>query len=142
MQIGMIGAGYVGLVAGTCFAEMGHKVTIVDSDPKKIDTLRAGETPFYEPGLRDLLERNIREKRLTFTTQLADAVRNVKVVFIAVQTPQSEDGSADLSNVLGVAQQIGQAMDWTAHRGKQKHRPGGHRQQSTGGDRSGHPSSG
>ena len=110
MQIGMIGAGYVGLVAGTCFAEMGHHVTIVDIDPKKIDALRAGEAPFYEPGLSDLLERNIREKRLTFTTQLADAVRSVIVVFIAVQTPQSEDGSADLKNVLGVAKQIGQAM--------------------------------
>jgi UDPglucose 6-dehydrogenase len=110
VQIGMIGAGYVGLVAGTCFAEMGHHVTVVDVDPKKIDTLRRGDTPFYEPGLHDLLERNIREKRLTFTTQLADAVRSAQVVFIAVQTPQGEDGSADLTTVLSVARQIGQAM--------------------------------
>jgi UDPglucose 6-dehydrogenase len=110
VQIGIIGAGYVGLVAGTCFAEMGHNVTLVDIDPIKIDTLRTGETPFYEPGLRDLLERNIREKRLSFTTQVAEAVQNAKVVFIAVQTPQGDDGSADLTNVLSVAKQIGQAM--------------------------------
>jgi UDPglucose 6-dehydrogenase len=110
VKIGMIGAGYVGLVAGTCFAEMGHNVIVVDIDPTKIDTLRAGETPFYEPGLNDLLERNIREKRLSFTTQLTEAVHSAKVVFIAVQTPQGEDGSADLSTVLSVARQIGQAM--------------------------------
>ncbi|MCK5805080.1 MAG: UDP-glucose/GDP-mannose dehydrogenase family protein, partial [Lentisphaeria bacterium] len=110
MRIVVAGAGYVGLVAGTCFAETGHEVILVDVDLQKIETLRRGEVPFYEPGLGDLLERNIREGRLSFTQDLDASLPKAKVVFIAVGTPQSHDGSADLKYVLQVASSVARAM--------------------------------
>ncbi len=110
MRITMVGAGYVGLVTGSCFAETGHDVTIIEKDQNKLSMLHRGEVPFYEPGLKDLLERNIREKRLSFSDKLATVLGESKVVFIAVGTPQGEDGSADLSHVLHVAEEIGRAM--------------------------------
>ncbi|MGA9119036.1 MAG: UDP-glucose/GDP-mannose dehydrogenase family protein [Bacteroidota bacterium] len=111
MKLSVIGAGYVGLVAATCFAESGNDVICVDIDEKKIRTLRKGECPIYEPGLTDYLTKNITEKRLTFTTDLSQAVESSDVIFLALPTPQSEDGSADLQHVLRVAKQIGKAMN-------------------------------
>jgi UDPglucose 6-dehydrogenase len=111
LQIAVVGAGYVGLVAGTCFAETGHSVTVVDIDAKKIASLQKSEVPFYEPGLKDLLQRNIREKRLVFTAAIQNAVPGARVAFIAVGTPEGEDGSADVSQVMNVARQIGKTMD-------------------------------
>ncbi len=111
MKIVVVGAGYVGLVAGTCFAETGHDVQVVEVDQKKIDSLSQGKVPFYEPGIADLLRRNLEQQRLQFTQDIRKALRRAQVVFIAVGTPQGEDGSADLSFVLQVAQQIGQAME-------------------------------
>ena len=110
MKICMIGTGYVGLVTGACFAEMGNDVICVDEDKKKIDVLLAGGIPIYEPGLKDIIERNVQENRLIFTTDLVDAVSRCQVCFIAVGTPQDKDGSADLRYVLRVASQIGQIM--------------------------------
>ena len=111
MEIAVVGSGYVGLVAGACFAETGNDVICVDIDEKKIQRLKKGEVPIYEPGLEDLLKRNHKEGRLTFTTSLADAVKASKIIFIAVGTPQDEDGSADLTHVLAVAEGIGKAMN-------------------------------
>src|ERR671922_1409836 len=102
MKIAVIGTGYVGLVAGACFAESGNDVICVDKDEAKIRLLRKGRMPIYEPGLEEIVERNTAEKRLTFTTQLTRAVRQSTIIFIAVGTPQGEDGSADLQHVLGV----------------------------------------
>ncbi len=110
MKICMIGTGYVGLVTGSCFAEMGNEVMCVDEDKAKIDHLNAGGIPIYEPGLKDIIERNVQENRLMFTTDLAEAVSRCQVCFIAVGTPQDKDGSADLRYVLRVACQIGQIM--------------------------------
>ncbi len=110
MKISVIGSGYVGLVAGTCFADSGNDVVCVDIDQRKIDALRRGEIPIYEPGLEELVEKNVREKRLSFTTALADAVGPAEVVFIAVGTPEGESGEADLQYVLEAARQIGRAM--------------------------------
>ena len=110
MRIAVVGAGYVGLVAGTCFAETGHSVVVVDVVAEKIATLERGQVPFYEPGLSELLTRNMREKRLRFTTELTSAVADRQVIFIAVGTPEDENGSADLRYVLQVARDIGQAM--------------------------------
>jgi UDPglucose 6-dehydrogenase len=111
MRLAVVGTGYVGLVAGVCFAESGNDVVCVDKDATKVRALRAGRMPIYEPGLEELLRRNIAEKRLTFTTALPKAVKEAAVVFIAVGTPQGEDGSADLQHVLEVARQIGRAMN-------------------------------
>src|ERR1051325_3041846 len=111
MRIAVVGTGYVGLVAGACFAESGNDVICVDKDQKKIDTLNAGQMPIYEPGLEEIVRRNRQEARLSFTTDLAEAVRTSEVVFIAVGTPQGEDGSADLTHVLGVAREIARAMN-------------------------------
>ncbi|MDP3937992.1 MAG: UDP-glucose/GDP-mannose dehydrogenase family protein [Deltaproteobacteria bacterium] len=111
MNIAVIGTGYVGLVAGTCFAESGNDVICVDVDEQKIDILKTGVPTIYEPGLRDLLERNIEEGRLRFTTDLDSAVRASLVIFIAVGTPEGEDGSADLTHVLGVARNIARCTD-------------------------------
>ena len=111
MKIAVVGTGYVGLVTGTCFAEMGNDVCCVDVDAAKVDALRRGQIPIYEPGLTELVERNTREGRLTFTTELARALDGVRVCFIAVGTPPGEDGSADLTHVLAVARGIGDAMD-------------------------------
>ena len=111
MKIAVIGTGYVGLVAGACFAESGNDVVCVDKDQTKIDTLNAGQMPIYEPGLEELVRRNRQEGRLTFTTTLPKAVRDSAIIFIAVGTPQGEDGSADLQHVLGVARDIAKAMN-------------------------------
>jgi UDPglucose 6-dehydrogenase len=107
VKIAVIGTGYVGLVTGTCLAETGHRVTCVDTDERKIAMLRAGGIPIYEPGLEELVKRNVRDGRLDFTTSTADAVRDVDVAFIAVGTPPGETGEADLSYVLAAAEEIG-----------------------------------
>jgi UDPglucose 6-dehydrogenase len=111
MNIAVIGTGYVGLVVGTCFAETGNRVTCADVDEDKIRRLNNGEIPIYEPGLEELVERNREEGRLFFTTDVAESIRNAKVVFIAVGTPPDEDGSADLRYVLGVAKTIGENLN-------------------------------
>jgi UDPglucose 6-dehydrogenase len=111
MKIAVIGTGYVGLVAGACLAENGNDVACVDKDAAKIETLNAGRMPIYEPGLEELVRRNAAEARLSFTTDLREAVRASEIVFIAVGTPQGEDGSADLQHVLAVATEIGRAID-------------------------------
>ncbi len=110
MKIAVIGTGYVGLVTGTCFAESGHQVTCVDVDERKVATLRAGGIPIYEPGLEELVKRNVKEGRLAFTTSYAEAIPGAEVAFIAVGTPPGETGEADLSYVLSAAQSIGQAL--------------------------------
>jgi UDPglucose 6-dehydrogenase len=110
MKITIVGTGYVGLVAGTCFADSGHDVTCVDIDQRKIETLQRGEVPIYEPGLEEMLRKNVAEKRLTFTTDLSSAVPDSKAVFIAVGTPAGESGDADLQHVLEAARQIGRAL--------------------------------
>jgi len=111
MKIAVIGTGYVGLVAGACFAESGNDVVCVDKDATKIRMLRAGKMPIYEPGLEELVRRNRHENRLSFTTTLPKAVRSSILVFIAVGTPQGEDGSADLQHVLEVAREVARAMN-------------------------------
>jgi UDPglucose 6-dehydrogenase len=110
MRIAVIGTGYVGLVAGTCFAESGNTVTCVDIDAGKIERLKGGEVPIYEPGLEELLKRNVADGRLKFTTKYEEAVPNAHAVFIAVGTPPDEDGSADLRYVLSAAESIAKAM--------------------------------
>ncbi len=111
MKIAVVGTGYVGLVVGACFSETGNDVVCVDKDAAKIRLLNRGEIPFYEPGLADLVRRSRAEKRLSFSTALADAVRRSEVVFIAVGTPTGEDGAADLKHVLAVARDVGRAMN-------------------------------
>jgi UDPglucose 6-dehydrogenase len=111
MRVAVVGTGYVGLVAGACFAESGNDVVCVDNNHAKVRLLRRGKIPIYEPGLEELLRRNRTEKRLNFTTTLPKAVRDSAVVFIAVGTPQGEDGSADLKHVLEVAREIARAMN-------------------------------
>ena len=111
MKIAVIGTGYVGLVSGTCFAEVGNTVTCVDVNAKKIENLKKGIIPIYEPGLEAMVLNNITNKNLFFTTDIAQAIKQVEVVFIAVGTPMGEDGSADLQYVLSVAQSIGEAME-------------------------------
>ncbi len=110
MKIAVIGTGYVGLVTGTCFAETGNDVICVDIDQKKVAAMQAGQIPIYEPHLDVLFERNINAGRLTFTTELADAIVGAKLIFLALPTPPGEDGSADLSYVLGVADELGKIM--------------------------------
>jgi UDPglucose 6-dehydrogenase len=111
VQIGVVGTGYVGLVVGACLAENGNFVACVDNDETKVERLRLGEIPIYEPGLNELVPRNVAEERLRFTTDLGEAVRASEVIFIAVGTPEHEDGSADLRHVLDVASGIGRAMN-------------------------------
>ena len=106
MQLAIIGTGYVGLVTGTCFAETGNNVICIDIDEKKISNLKQGKSPIYEPGLDMLLERNIKEKRLHFTTSLADGIKDARVIFLALPTPPGKDGSADLQYVLDVAESL------------------------------------
>jgi UDPglucose 6-dehydrogenase len=110
MHIAIIGTGYVGLVAGTCFADSGNDVVCVDIDARKIAQLQQGEVPIYEPGLEELIRKNTRERRLSFSTDLPAAVAKAQVVFIAVGTPEGESGEADLQYVLSAAEQIGRAM--------------------------------
>ncbi len=111
MKIAIVGTGYVGLVSGTCFAEMGNDVTCVDIDTKKIEALRRSEIPIYEPGLDEMVRKNQHEGRLHFTTELTACLNDVEVVFCAVGTPPDEDGSADLTYVLEVARTVGQNMN-------------------------------
>lgn len=111
MNIAIVGTGYVGLVSGTCFAEMGAQVTCVDVDVKKIKKLKDGIMPIYEPGLEEMVRRNVECKRLKFTTNLTDVLDDVEVVFSAVGTPPDEDGSADLKYVLAVAKEFGQHIN-------------------------------
>ena len=111
MNIAIVGTGYVGLVSGTCFAEMGAHVTCVDVDERKIEKLKNGIMPIYEPGLEELVKRNVDFERLKFTTDLAEVLDDVEVVFSAVGTPPDEDGSADLKYVLAVARQFGQHIN-------------------------------
>src|SRR2546425_3936158 len=111
MRIVVVGTGYVGLVAGVCFADSGHTVVCVDVDEKKIASLRQGETPFYEPGLEELMQKNVAAERISFSTTLADAVRASDVVFIAVGTPQRDDGDADLRAAMSVAHQIASSAE-------------------------------
>lgn len=110
MNVSVIGTGYVGLVVGTCFAETGNTVVCADIDRKKIERLKRGDVPIYEPGLEPLVERNLKEGRLSFTDDLAQAVAAAEVVFIAVGTPPGEDGSADLRHVLEVAALVGRHL--------------------------------
>jgi UDPglucose 6-dehydrogenase len=111
MRVAVIGTGYVGLVTGTCFAEMGNSVTCVDIDEQKIEQMNTGKVPIYEPGLEELFKKNIEENRLTFTTKLKDGIKDAEVIFLALPTPPAEDGSADLKYVLGVAEELGKKLD-------------------------------
>jgi UDPglucose 6-dehydrogenase len=111
MKIAVVGTGYVGLVLGACLAENGHDVTCIDKDDAKVRQLRRGIMPIYEPGLEEMVRRNRSEKRLEFTKDLPRAVRAASIIFIAVGTPQHEDGSADLSHVVSVARDIARAMN-------------------------------
>jgi UDPglucose 6-dehydrogenase len=110
MHVGVIGTGYVGLVGGACLAETGNDVVCADVDRDKIRRLQKGEIPIYEPGLEPLVERNLADGRLRFTTEVGNAVRDAEIIFIAVGTPPGEDGSADLKHVLAVAETIGRNM--------------------------------
>ncbi len=113
MKLTMVGTGYVGLVTGACLANTGNHVTCLDIDEKKIASLKKGESPIFEPGLTELLDRNIAADRLTFTTDRDSAYQDADVIFICVGTPSDEDGSADLQHVLGVARDIGDFLDRT-----------------------------
>src|SRR3954463_9574963 len=106
MDISIIGSGYVGLVTGACFADVGHNVVCVDNDPRKVEALQAGKVPIYEPGLEDVINRNVSAGRLRFTGDIRDGVDNSQIVFIAVPTPQQPDGSVDLSFIEKVAREI------------------------------------
>jgi UDPglucose 6-dehydrogenase len=110
MKITVVGTGYVGLVTGTCLAETGNSVTCVDIDEKKVNRLKDGKVPIYEPGLEKLFERNLKEERIFFTTNLAEGIKEAQIVFLALPTPPGEDGSADLRYVLGVAEDIGKLL--------------------------------
>lgn len=110
MKLAVIGTGYVGLVSGTCFAETGNQVICVDIDENKINRLKSGKLTIYEPGLQVLFERNIKQERLLFTTNLEEAIKDAEIIFLALPTPPGEDGSADLSYVLGVAEQLGKMI--------------------------------
>jgi UDPglucose 6-dehydrogenase len=114
MKIAVVGTGYVGLVTGTCFAETGHRVTCVDVDEAKVAMMRRGEVPIYEPDLEVMFQRNIETKQLNFTGELAEGIKGAEVIFLALPTPPNEDGSADLSYILGVAEQLGPLLgDYT-----------------------------
>ena len=109
-KIAVVGTGYVGLVTGTCFAETGNNVICVDIDEKKVNQMRNGKVPIFEPHLDVLFERNIRDNRLSFTTNLDEAIKDAEIIFLALPTPPGEDGSADLSYVLGVAEELGKKI--------------------------------
>ena len=100
MKIAVVGTGYVGLVTGTCFAETGNQVTCVDIDERKVEKLRKGKLTIYEPGLDVIFDRNTKEGRLKFTTNLAEGIKDAQVIFLALPTPPGEDGSADLKYIL------------------------------------------
>lgn len=109
-KIAVVGTGYVGLVTGTCFAETGNRVTCIDIDENKVERLRNGEVPIYEPNLDVLFERNISAERLSFTTSLSEGIKDAEIIFLALPTPPGEDGSADLSYILGVADELGKII--------------------------------
>ncbi|TDW95797.1 UDP-glucose dehydrogenase family protein [Dinghuibacter silviterrae] len=111
MRIAVVGTGYVGLVTGTCFAETGNTVTCVDIDKAKVEKLQGGTITIYEPGLDHLFLRNLKENRLHFTTSLAEGIKGAQIIFLALPTPPGEDGSADLSYVLGVSKELGKILD-------------------------------
>ncbi len=111
MKIAVVGTGYVGLVTGTCFAETGNNVTCIDIDKAKIDKLNSGQVTIYEPGLEKIFLRNQREERLFFTTNLAEGIKDARIIFLALPTPPGEDGSADLKYILGVANDLGKILD-------------------------------
>ena len=111
MNITIVGSGYVGLVSGACFAEMGNRVTCVDSNIQKIEDLKQGKISFYEPGLERMVQRNVENQNLSFTTNLGEAIQNSEIIFIAVGTPMGEDGGADLQYVLAVAKEIGKNLN-------------------------------
>lgn len=111
MKIAVVGTGYVGLVTGTCFAETGNHVSCIDIDEKKVQAMKDGSVPIYEPGLEAVFERNIRHERLEFTTSLEDGIKGAKIIFLALPTPPGEDGSADLKYVLGVAEELGPLLE-------------------------------
>jgi UDPglucose 6-dehydrogenase len=111
MKIAVVGTGYVGLVTGTCLAEVGMEVTCIDIDKKKIENLKKGILPIYEPGLEEMVSRNAEKERLQFSTDLAESIQDADVAFIAVGTPPDEDGSADLKHVISVARAIGKSMN-------------------------------
>lgn len=110
MELGVVGAGHVGLVTGACFAELGHRVIMVDNDPKRINKLKRGVMPFYEPGMEELVLRHVKNKRLTFTTSIAEGVKKATILFIAVGTPQKATGEADLTYVENVARSIAENL--------------------------------
>ena len=110
MKIAVVGTGYVGLVTGTCLAETGNDVVCVDIDADKVQRMKNGIVPIYEPHLDVIFERNIKQNRLSFTTNLNEAVKDAKIIFLALPTPPGEDGSADLSYVLGVAEELGKII--------------------------------
>ena len=120
MNLTMVGTGYVGLVTGACFAETGNHVTCLDVDARKIETLRRGESPIYEPGLSEMLQSNIRSGRLRFTLDKPEAYRDAEAIFICVGTPSDEDGSADLQYVLAVAKDIADELERIGPGGKPK----------------------
>ncbi|HYG04430.1 MAG TPA: UDP-glucose/GDP-mannose dehydrogenase family protein [Chryseosolibacter sp.] len=114
MKIAVVGTGYVGLVTGTCFAETGNVVTCIDIDPEKVKKLRGGQITIYEPGLEQLFERNVKQERLHFTTDLREGIEDAKIIFLALPTPPGEDGSADLKYILKVADDLGPLLsDYT-----------------------------
>ena len=116
MKIAVVGTGYVGLVSGTCFAETGNRVSCVDIDQTKVDSLSAGVITIYEPGLEKLFQRNLKEGRLHFTTNLAEGIKDSQIIFLALPTPPGEDGSADLKYVLGVAKDLGKILQPTDYK--------------------------
>src|SRR5882757_1563296 len=114
MKIAVVGTGYVGLVTGTCFAETGNSVTCVDIDKEKVKKLTAGQITIYEPGLENLFKRNIEQQRLSFTTNLEEGIQDAKIIFLALPTPEGEDGSADLKYILKVSDDLGPLLkDYT-----------------------------
>ena len=110
MKIAVIGTGYVGLVTGTCFADSGVTVTCIDNDKEKIRQLKNGVIPIYEPGLESMIKSNFGKKRLFFSSDIAEGIKDAEIVFIAVGTPSESDGSADLTNVLSAAREIGRSL--------------------------------
>ncbi len=110
MKIAVVGTGYVGLVSGTCFAETGNQVTCIDIDQKKVDRLASGEITIYEPGLEKIFSRNLKERRLHFTSSLSEGIKDAQIIFLALPTPTGENGSADLKYILGVADDLGKLL--------------------------------
>jgi UDPglucose 6-dehydrogenase len=111
MKIAVVGTGYVGLVSGTCFAETGNMVTCIDIDAEKVAKMKNGFVPIYEPGLEELFKRNIEEGRISFSTSLAEGIKNAEIIFLALPTPSGDDGSADLSYIMKVAEQLGPLLE-------------------------------